>query len=427
MQLTCNNVPSFDGVCSAEVRSLRSCDPLAEPSLQRDLVQRYLVWDAFVAGARRVDVHPLVLSQALHSRAVHAAQEAVRIVGQAAWRAHDDPEERARYALPAFAHDLAAASREGGDLSVVARVDLLLGADDQWRACEINCDCAGGYNEAFGLPRLARAAGFRSGSNPTHAVEGLVERLATLAEGAAVGLVYATAYAEDLQVCALLQRLLAQRGVRALLTPATALRLRRGVLTVRSEPVRVLYRYLPTEYMEGQDNLADIVQAVRSGAARSVTSFAHVYTQSKLAFARAWAHAPPIDRAGRTSLAAHIPETFEASEVGPEALRAERARWVLKRAYGRVGDQVFVGALAGDDPWRVLVDDVLRLAASGESWIAQRFVPQRAIPTPWGPRYVTLGAYVIDGRFAGYFARVTPSSHVSHDAMCSPVFVEQAS
>jgi glutathionylspermidine synthase len=384
------------------------------------------VWDAFVAGARRVDVHPLVLSGALHAGAVHAAEEAIRIVGEAAWRAHRDTAERERYGLHPCVHDLAAASREGGDVSLVARVDLLLGTDGRWRACEINCDCAGGYNESFGLPRLARAAGFHAGHNPTHALEELVERLAVLAEGAAVGLVYATAYAEDLQVCALLQRLLAERGVCALLTPATALRLKGGVLTVRSEPVRVLYRYLPTEYMEGQDNLADIVHALRSGAVRSVTSFAHVYMQSKLAFARAWAHAPSLEPSARAELASHIPETFEVSEIGREKLVAERAGWVIKRAYGRVGDQVFVGALEGEGCWRARVDGVLGLVASGESWIAQRFVPQRAIPTPWGDRYVTLGAYVLGERFAGYFARVTPASHVSHDAMCSPVFVEAA-
>jgi hypothetical protein len=146
--------------------------------------------------------------------------------------------------------------------------------------------------------------------------------------------------------------------------------------------------------------------------------------QSKLAFARAWADAPSLEPSARAELASHIPETFEVSEIGREKLVAERAGWVLKRAYGRVGDQVFVGALEGEGSWRALVDGVRGLAASGESWVAQRFVPQRAIPTPWGDRYVTLGAYVLGERFAGYFARVTPTSHVSHDAMCSPVFVE---
>ena len=89
---------------------------------------------------------------------------------------------------------------------------------------------------------------------------------------------------------------------------------------------------------------------------------------------------------------------------------------------GRVGDEVFVGELCRDDDWAAAVDDVRALAEKGQSWIAQRFVRQRPVPTPWGDRLVTLGAYVQDGRFAGYFARITPQSHVSHDALCVPVF-----
>jgi len=34
-----------------------------------------------------------------------------------------------------------------------------------------------------------------------------------------------------------------------------------------------------------------------------------------------------------------------------------------------------------------------------------------------------LGVYLLDGRFVGYFARLTSESHVSHDALCLPVFV----
>ena len=36
----------------------------------------------------------------------------------------------------------------------------------------------------------------------------------------------------------------------------------------------------------------------------------------------------------------------------------------------------------------------------------------------------TLGAYLLDGVFAGYFARLSPESHVSHEALVVPVFVE---
>jgi glutathionylspermidine synthase len=308
----------------------------------------------------------------------------------------------------------------------LARVDLLLAEDGTWKACEINADCPGGHNEALGLPQLARAAGFHAGVDPTRVTSMLVERLARLAGARAVGLMHATGYAEDLQVCALLQRLLTKHGARAVLVPPTSPKLHGGELVARGERLGVLYRYFPAEYMEGQNNVDDVMTAVRTGAVRTLSSFAHIYTQSKLSFARAWAHEASLDEAGRASLAAYVPRSLDASQVAAEELIRDRGGWVLKRAYGRVGDQVYVGELFDDEEWRAIVHDVTASMVGGESWIAQRFVKQSAISTPWGDRLVTLGAYVQDGHFAGYFARITPDSHVSHEALCVPVFAEAA-
>ena len=405
-----------------EVIALRSSDPLSIPSLARDLAQRYLVWDAYVGGQRRVDAHPLLLPAPMHEAAVRAAEGVTAAVGRVAAIAHVDEAERRVYRLHDDVHSLARASHEAGDVASLVRVDLLLSEQGEWQACEINVDCPGGHNEALGLPRLARAAGFMEGHNPTVVTSALAERLATLAEGGAVGLIYATAYAEDLQVCAIVQRTLAGMGVRAILTPPTAPRVALGELCVAGEPVRVLYRYFPTEYMRGQRNIRAIEKAVSSGRVRTMTSFAHIYAQSKLAFARAWLHAPSLAASDREAVTRHTPETFDVLSVPREELVANRTRWVLKKAYGRVGDEVFVGPLFPPDAWPRLVDGVLALHTGGESWIAQRFVRQSPIDTPWGKRYVTLGAYVLDGRFVGYFARITPESHVSHDALCVPVF-----
>lgn len=407
-----------------EVRPADAGDPLGVASLARELADKYLIWDAFVAGQRRVDVHPLVLSRALHDAAVRAAEGVVRVIGRIAERAHDDETERAHYALPHDAVRLAAASRDGGDRASLMRVDLLLDETGAWRACEINADCPGGHNEALGLPRLARAAGFMAGANPTHVVERLVERLRELAQGGAVGLVYATAYAEDLQVCALLKRELERRGVQAVLAAPTQPRLRRGEVLVGRTPVRVLYRYFPTEWMDGQKNLGGLVDALASGRLKTLTAFSHLYTQSKLAFARAWAHGATLDDEDRAILDAHVPYSVDLSAIDRAEVVGDRARWVVKRAMGRVGDQVFVGPTYAQDDWTPTVDAIRALRADGQAWLAQRFVKQRPIPTPWGNRFVTLGAYVEGGRFAGYFARITRDSHVSHDALCVPVFHE---
>ena len=182
-----------------KVVSIGGGDPLRAPTLLRELETKYLVWDAFVAGQRRVDLHPIVLPRALHERAVHVAESVMRDVSKVASRAHADPAERALYALPPSAQRLAEASSHARDGASLVRVDLLFGEDGDFHVCEINADCPGGHNEALGLPRLARAAGHMLDHDPTHVVSALAARLARLArEGAgrpAVGIVYATACA----------------------------------------------------------------------------------------------------------------------------------------------------------------------------------------------------------------------------------------
>ncbi|HZU85503.1 MAG TPA: glutathionylspermidine synthase family protein [Polyangiaceae bacterium] len=408
-----------------EVVPAGGADPLRERSLLRDLASRFFLWDAFVDGHRRVEACPLVLTSAAHGAAVQAAEGAARVVGRAAALAHDDADERALYRFEPETLRLAAASRAASDDASLMRVDLLLDERGAWRACEINADCPGGHNESFGLPRLARAAGFAAGRDPTRVVASLVERLVALASGGAVGVLHATGYAEDLQVCALVARELERRGARAVLAPPTAPTLRGETLCIQGEPVRALYRYFPTEWMSGQRNLESIARAVERGLVRTLTSFAHIFVQSKLSLARCHALAARghLTREDREIVDRHVIETYDLLEIDERDLTARQDRWVVKRAMGRVGDEVFVGQLFDQAAWAAVVRDAYGLARGGESWVAQPFLRQRPVPTPWGERLVTLGAYVLDGRFAGYFARVTPRSHVAYDALCVPVFV----
>ena len=403
-----------------EVRPLRMADPLEDETLFRELTYRFLIWDPFVSGGRRVDLHPLILPRKLHDAAKRAAETTVRCIERAARLAHEEPDEANVYALHPDVTRLAAASHRAGDTAALVRVDLLFGQDGNFHPCEINADCPGGFNEAFGLPRLARSAGFLGGENPTVVAGQLARRLATLAAGGTVGLVFATAYAEDLQVCAFIKNRIEALGARALFVSPTAPRAApNGELRMRDgERIDALYRFFPIEYMAGQSNVGDYVRAVESGKLRTLSSFGQVYAQSKLSFARAWKRDPEGASESR------IPETLDFADITMARLIEERASWVVKRAFGRVGDEVWVGALASADQWAPLVRAVDACVRRGDSWIAQRFIPQCTISTVWGPRYLTLGVYVLDGHFVGYFVRLTPDSHVSHDALVVPAFIE---
>ncbi|HSO35717.1 MAG TPA: hypothetical protein VLT33_24480, partial [Labilithrix sp.] len=349
------------------------------------------------------------------------AKEAAALVFRAAERAAADPGERARYRLHPDVEQLAAAARAAGDRGSLVRVDLLLRDDGRFVACEVNTDCPGGHNESLALPRLARRAGFRGGRDPTSVAHQLADRLVAMSGGqgsprGVVGLVCATAYAEDLQICALVERLVKERGGRALRMPATGPQASGGGVAFRGERVAVLYRYYPTEYMAEQTNIAALARAVEHGELACLSTFAVIHAQSKLAMARAWASEPLRANAA-------FPGTFALRDRDAASLLRDRPDWVLKRDLSRVGDHVIVGALESDDAFRVTLDEIAESEQAGEVWIAQRFVPPGYVPTPWGPRCLTLGAYLLDGVFVGYLARLTPTSHCSHDALMVPVFV----
>jgi hypothetical protein len=411
---------------SSPVRVVRACagDPLGLPEMIIELEQKWLVWDRCVSGARRVDVHPLLLDEAAHAEAIRVAEKAAGLVFRAADRAAADPEERARYNLHADVERLAAAARAGGDRTTLVRVDLLLREDGRFVACEVNADCPGGQNETLALPRIAKMAGFRAGYDPTIVAAALADRLVSLSGGqgsprGAIGIVCATAYAEDLQVCALVERLVKDRGGRAIRLPATGPQEDGDGVAYRGQRLSVLYRFFPLEYMEEQTNIGALARATERGTLASVSSFAAIHAQSKLAMARAW-------YSEREATHDVFPETLAFSEVDRATIARDRADWVVKRDLSRVGDHVVVGALETDEAFRATLDGIAEGEADGELWIAQRFVPPGHVQTPWGPRCLTLGVYLLDRAFAGYLARLTSKSHCSHDALVVPVFVAHA-
>jgi hypothetical protein len=385
-----------------------------------DLPRDYLVWDAFTEGKPRVDLRPLVLSEEQHQRAVHAAESTYLAVARAREVALSEHAEAEHYGFHPDVLGLALAGKEAVRGSM-ARVDLLLRSDGSFVSCEVNADCPGGHNEALGLPILARQAGFSRAMAPPCAIHALVDRLARLAKehDSPVGLLFSTAYAEDLQVCALVERELRVRGVRTLRLGATALRVQSGDVYAWGERVAVMYRYLPLEYMEGLPVASALARAIAQGRLCMVSDTTEIFPQSKLAFARAQA-------LGVSAQEACMSPTFDLRHTLDAELSAPHTNWVVKRALGRVGDQVFVGPLHTPAEWALVLKFVRERVALGERWLAQHFVPQQAVATPLGPLLLTLGVYLLQGKFAGYFARLSEDSLATHDALAVPVFLEAA-
>lgn len=408
------------------VRALPLSDPLTSPELWHALRHEHFVWDAYVAGERRVDLHPLVLSPEAHADALAAVRTTLYALAHTKALAFGSDSELGTYGLAPTAARLARASYAANDATSLSRIDLLLGEDGRFRPCEINADCPGGLNEADGLPALLGRAGFPGSTFVSRVVDALADKLVALSGGRGsprgmIALALATAYSEDLQIAALVERTVRQKGGVCERVSPTQLSVREGTCFVGQHPVSVLYRYFPTEHFAELPVAEALASVVARGALRTVSSFADMVAQSKVSFARVHAHLNALPPELAQAVASRIPETRLASRAPHVA--HERSGWVVKRALGRVGDEVFVGPLETDEDWTRLCLGASDASASGDPWIVQRFVPQRAIQTPWGPRYLTLGAYTMDNEMLGYFARLSPIVHTSHDALVVPVVV----
>lgn len=408
------------------VRALPLSDPLASPELWHALRHEHFVWDAYVAGERRVDLHPLVLSPEAHADALSAVRTTLRALAHTKELAFASEAELRTYGLAPSVVRLARASHAASDTTSLARIDLLLGEDGRFRPCEINADCPGGLNEADGLPALLGRAGFLGSTFASRVVDALAHKLVTLSGGPGsprglIALALATAYSEDLQIAALVERTVRQKGGVCERVAPTQLRVRGGACFVGERRASVLYRYFPTEHFAELPVAEALASVVAEGGLRTVSSFADMVLQSKVSFARVHAHLGELPPELAHAVSSRIPETLSAARAPHVA--HERASWVVKRALGRVGDEVFVGPLETDEDWTRLCLGASDATAAGDPWIVQRFVPQRAIPTPWGPRYLTLGAYTMDNEMLGYFARLSPIVHTSHDALVVPVVV----
>ena len=144
--------------------------------------------------------------------------------------------------------------------------------------------------------------------------------------------------------------------------------------------------------------------------------------QSKRSFG-VWQTSHPLEPQDRHLCERYLPRTdlFDPGQV--ERYRSEREQWVLKRAFGRMGDSVLIGALATPAEW----DAALAFAgAHAQEFAMQERFRVRPLQFQGGPMYPTIGAYAVNGKFAGYYSRVAAQPFITHEAYYVATVVETA-
>jgi glutathionylspermidine synthase len=375
---------------------------------------QHFKWDTYACGTCLVLDEAMVLSRRAHEEVVRAVEGLHAGLARFERRVRTDREALRRLAIPDALHPLIAEERE--ETLQLARYDLFPTEDGRWMVSEFNEDVPGGFNEAGGLPELLGDPGAGL------CWEGDLRRsfVAAFERYPSVALLYATAFSEDLQHMLILEKWLNEAGHPTVLgSPA---HLTRGWRRPRvlGTPIDAAFRFYPAEWMPRLPNLRTWL---RVGPRLPMMNPVHrLIRQSKTMFAL-WAEERYLDPADRDLLQRHCPHTEPFAPEKVPMLMDERERWVLKRAFGRMGDSVVIGALCTEKEWTDAIAEAA--GAPGEFCMQERFAV-RSFPFRAGSLYPAVGAFVVNGRFAGYYSRAAARPLTTHEAYHVATLVQSA-
>jgi glutathionylspermidine synthase len=316
--------------------------------------------------------------------------------------------------FPWVAAELLAA--EEPRMPLVGRFDFVRDGDGHWWLLEFNADTPSGVREAIVADRLvhellpeACALHRPSACLEKALIEGFRAGVSGMPAGSALGLVTDAGELEDLAQMAFTQELLraplAELGIDVILGDADNLRTTHGNLTLCGRRISALYRYLPFEWILGTPGFAVIYDGVAKGRVRLLNGLYGLLLQHKSLLAWLWAHRDDHRFAitERDAIHLHLPPAWPLGQYPDEVRRSEL---VAKQVFGREGEEVFFGEDLTAEAWQEL--------RRRRTYIAQRRVAvapiDAVVSTSQGLQslqgHVTVGSYVVGGRWAGYYTRL---------------------
>lgn len=279
---------------------------------------------------------------------------------------------------------------------------------------EGNLDVAGGLNEASGVaPLFAEHVDCGSvAGDPVAAIAASFVR--RLGRGATVGILHVTSFVDDHQVARFLAARLEDAGLVPIMVGPAQLRwMGTGACArVGDEvvPLAGVFRFLPADWLPRLDAASRWWRAFQPGATCWMNPPTAILTQSKR-FPLTWGEL----KTPLSTWRALLPETRSARFLG----RAKR-EWVVKPALSHEGHQVGIAGVTETVAYRAITRDA---RWRWWQWAAQRRFAAASLDTPLGERYPALGVYVVDGRPAGLYGRLSTRPLIDGDAQDAVVLV----
>jgi len=287
--------------------------------------------------------------------------------------------------------------------------------DRGWRISEVNADVPGGYVEGAGWNSLfaENYIGAQAPPSPSRRLcEAIRDRLD--AEDV-IALVHATTYSDDRQVMMHLAGELRRAGLRPVLAGPENIEWRDGVARLKGETgsvrVNAAIRFFPSEWLPQLRAESEWANWFSDGQTILCNPGRAILLQSKR-FPLVWGDLKTNVDAWRRVL----PLTASPDYIPGNA----RKDWLIKPAFGRVGEGIGMRNVTSDEEFRRLQ----QLASKRpEEWIAQERFETTPVQTEDGQVYPCVGIFTVNGKFAGIYGRASRTPLVNQDAQDVAVLV----
>ncbi|MBR6253642.1 MAG: glutathionylspermidine synthase family protein [Clostridia bacterium] len=283
---------------------------------------------------------------------------------------------------------------------------------------EVNSDVPGGFAESSLLPVLAKNTIGENNYTNIDFSESLINAIVskTKANGN-IMLVHCTSYSDDRQVMQFLGDKLEKLGFHILYGAGDHVVFKDNeaysILSGNECKLDAIIRFTPLEWMIG-------MKPKRWGGYfyTTTTSCNHpiaIYAQTKR-FPLVW---DELEKNGISMQTWRklLPDTIEVKDVkGKEG-------YIFKPACGRVGENISIKEACSKEEYSKILKDVKR---HPKQYLAQKMFKSRPIKSDDGEEFhVCLGSYSVDGKHAGYYARLSRLPRIDSNAQDIPVLIEQ--
>ena len=269
-----------------------------------------------------------------------------------------------------------------------------------WQISEVNSDVPAGYPEASVLPALAQIHfdGYKQygcfGSRLRDSLLKLIPPNSTIAY------LHDTHTVEDYQILHYLGDLMEKSGYKSLYAAPNHIKW----INNKALSIDGIVRYYPIEWMEYAKNV-EWLSFVNSKTPSCNHPIA-LLTQSKrlpLVWGELGVAIPTWKKL--------LPKTKCTSDI------IDRKGWVLKPAFGRVGEGINIpGTMSEREEQEIL--QAARL--NPFQWVAQKMFES----VPINGLHLNIGVFVVDGAFAGFYARVSDEPKIDEEASEVPILVK---